>query len=46
MWPGVEPARGSYNQTYIEIMQSLVSLLAAKGIYSLVEVLPLLCFLL
>ncbi|KAJ3207915.1 hypothetical protein HDU67_007131 [Dinochytrium kinnereticum] len=37
MWPGVEPERGQYNQTYIDIMKNIVSMCNEKGIYVLLE---------
>lgn len=37
MWPGVEPQRGQVNQTYIEIMQTVVQKLRAAGIVTLLE---------
>lgn len=37
MWPGVEPVRGQYNQTYLQIMKGIADLCAKYGIYVLVE---------
>ncbi|KAJ3104943.1 hypothetical protein HDU97_008691 [Phlyctochytrium planicorne] len=37
MWPGVEPVRGEYNQTYLDIMKQIVSWCNDKGIYVLLE---------
>jgi len=37
MWPGVEPAKGYYNMTYINIMQEIVQTLANYGIYTLID---------
>lgn len=37
MWPGVEPQRGQVNQTYIEIIQTLVRKLHAAGLVTLLE---------
>ncbi|KAG0618715.1 hypothetical protein M758_4G087200 [Ceratodon purpureus] len=37
MWPGVEPQRGQVNQTYLEIMQTIVRKLHAAGIVTLLE---------
>lgn len=37
MWPGVEPQRGQVNQTYIEVMRTVVRKLHAAGIATLLE---------
>lgn len=37
MWPGVEPVRGQYNETYLAVIDKIVSLSAAQGIYSLFD---------
>ncbi|KAJ3114451.1 hypothetical protein HDU96_002071 [Phlyctochytrium bullatum] len=37
MWPGVEPVRGQYNQTYLDIMKDIVRMCNDKGIYVLLE---------
>eukprot|EP00746_Dinoflagellata_sp_MGD_P026988 gnl/MRDRNA2_/MRDRNA2_163583_c0_seq1.p1 gnl/MRDRNA2_/MRDRNA2_163583_c0~~gnl/MRDRNA2_/MRDRNA2_163583_c0_seq1.p1 ORF type:complete len:680 (+),score=90.93 gnl/MRDRNA2_/MRDRNA2_163583_c0_seq1:90-2129(+) len=37
MWPGVEPASGQYNQTYLQIMRRLVDDMYAHGIYTIVD---------
>ena len=37
MWPGVEPSRGVYNQTYIELIRQIASEAASYGIYTLAE---------
>lgn len=37
MWPGVEPSRGHFNFTYLNIMKSIVEKLHVAGIYSLLE---------
>lgn len=35
MWPGTEPQRGDYNQTYIQVMKGIVDALAKEGIYTI-----------
>ena len=37
MWPGLEPIRGKYNDTYMNVMQDIVSLSAKYGIYVLLD---------
>ncbi|PFX24960.1 endoglycoceramidase-like [Stylophora pistillata] len=37
MWPGLEPTRGKYNDTYMQVMQRIVSLSAKYGIYVLLD---------
>ncbi|EDO44690.1 predicted protein [Nematostella vectensis] len=37
MWPGVEPTRGKYNETYIEVIKKIVTLSAKYGIYVLLD---------
>jgi len=37
MWPGVEPAQGKYNTTYLGIMHKIVDDLYAKGIYTIID---------
>jgi endoglycosylceramidase len=37
MWPGIEYTRGSYNQTYLNIMKKIVDVAAMYGIYTLVD---------
>jgi endoglycosylceramidase len=37
MWPGVEPVRGQYNETYIQIMSKLVEDMSQYGIYTLID---------
>ncbi|KAG0226808.1 hypothetical protein BGW42_003347 [Actinomortierella wolfii] len=36
-WAGVEPVRGQYNQTYLDIMKNIVKKLEDNGIYTLVD---------
>lgn len=36
-WPGVEPTRGVYNETYLEVMRNLSAQAASYGIYTLAE---------
>ena len=36
MWPGVEPQKGNYNMTYLQIVQDLVRDLARAGIYTII----------
>ena len=37
MWPGVEIANGTYNQTYLDLALNLVNAAGAGGIYSLID---------
>mmetsp|Transcript_8442 Transcript_8442/g.23820 ORF Transcript_8442/g.23820 Transcript_8442/m.23820 type:complete len:539 (+) Transcript_8442:241-1857(+) len=37
MWPGVEPSRGQYNDTYLANMRGIADTLAAHGIYTIVD---------
>ena len=37
MWPGVSVAEGTYNYTYLETMNNLVSTLGSYGIYTIVD---------
>ncbi|KAF3908085.1 hypothetical protein ABW21_db0205750 [Orbilia brochopaga] len=36
-WAGVEPERGSYNQTYLDITHGIITKLQDNGIYTLVD---------
>ncbi|KAJ6256565.1 Endoglycoceramidase [Drechslerella dactyloides] len=36
-WAGVEPERGSYNQTYLDITYTIIKKLQDNGIYTLVD---------
>lgn len=37
MWPGLEQSRGKYNETYIQVMQKIVTLSEKYGIYVLLD---------
>eukprot|EP00931_Biecheleriopsis_adriatica_P023946 TRINITY_DN15012_c0_g1_i2.p1 TRINITY_DN15012_c0_g1~~TRINITY_DN15012_c0_g1_i2.p1 ORF type:complete len:685 (+),score=124.34 TRINITY_DN15012_c0_g1_i2:75-2129(+) len=37
MWPGYEPERGSYNETYLDEVDRIVRLAADHGIYTLLD---------
>jgi endoglycosylceramidase len=37
MWPGVEPKKGEFNETYLQLMRNTVELAGKYGIYTLVE---------
>ena len=37
MWPGVEPSAGSYNETYLDQIDKVVTLAAEHGIYTLLD---------
>ena len=37
MWPGLEPSRGKYNDTYMQVMQKIVTLSEKYGIYVLLD---------
>ena len=36
-WPGVEPARGSYNDTYLDELEAIVNDLGAAGMHTLLD---------
>lgn len=37
MWPGVEPQRGVYNESYLRIVRNIVEEAATYGIYILAD---------
>ncbi|EAL72387.1 hypothetical protein DDB_G0270074 [Dictyostelium discoideum AX4] len=37
MWPGVEPVKDEYNQTYLDVMSKLVSEMEDNEIYTLID---------
>ena len=37
MWPGVEPVRGSYNETYLAEIRKIVDLAYRYGIYTILD---------
>ncbi|KAI9332163.1 glycoside hydrolase superfamily [Zopfochytrium polystomum] len=37
MWPGVEPVRGQYNNTYLDVMKTIVQRCQDAGIYVLLD---------
>ena len=37
MWPGVEPQRGVYNESYLRIVRDIVEEAATYGIYILAD---------
>ncbi|KAI9332165.1 Endoglycoceramidase [Zopfochytrium polystomum] len=37
MWPGVEPVRGEYNTTYLDVMKTIVQRCQDAGIYVLLD---------
>ncbi|XP_064650980.1 endoglycoceramidase-like [Lineus longissimus] len=37
MWTGVEPSRGAYNQSYLNVMKAAVSSLEKYGMYALLD---------
>ncbi|KAI9205117.1 glycoside hydrolase superfamily [Polychytrium aggregatum] len=37
MWPGAEPERGTYNQTYFEVLKDIVEVCQRHGIYVLLD---------
>eukprot|EP00930_Biecheleria_cincta_P027287 TRINITY_DN19170_c0_g1_i1.p1 TRINITY_DN19170_c0_g1~~TRINITY_DN19170_c0_g1_i1.p1 ORF type:complete len:706 (+),score=118.20 TRINITY_DN19170_c0_g1_i1:281-2119(+) len=37
MWPGYEPVRGEYNETYLDEIERIVELAAAHGVYTLLD---------
>lgn len=37
MWPGVEPTRGQYNETYMDELEKIVTMAASYGIYTLLD---------
>jgi len=34
MWPGVEPERGEYNETYLDEVEKIIMSGAARGVYT------------
>jgi endoglycosylceramidase len=36
-WPGVEPVRGAYNYTYLNVLEKIVNDLGALGIYTILD---------
>lgn len=37
MWPGVEPTRGVYNETYLQVALNIVNRAVSYGIHSIVD---------
>ena len=37
MWPGVEPTRGKYNETYLDIVESIITRGEQYGLYFLID---------
>ncbi|EFA85830.1 hypothetical protein PPL_01061 [Heterostelium album PN500] len=37
MWPGVEPERGVFNQTYLEVIYNMVNQLGSAGIHTIID---------
>eukprot|EP00966_Prymnesium_polylepis_P268898 6212248-Prymnesium_polylepis.1 len=37
MWPGVEPLRGEYNETYLDEIDKIVTLAAQHGVYTFLD---------
>ncbi|EGG17200.1 hypothetical protein DFA_08187 [Cavenderia fasciculata] len=37
MWPGVEPERDEFNQTYVNVMKGIVDTLGDNGIYTIID---------
>ncbi|KAK3237149.1 hypothetical protein CYMTET_52756 [Cymbomonas tetramitiformis] len=37
MWPGIEPVRGQYNETYLSVLKSISEKAAAYGIYTILD---------
>eukprot|EP01133_Synstelium_polycarpum_P009144 gene9144-10727_t len=37
MWPGVEPERGVFNQTYLDVIKGMVDELGNAGIYTIID---------
>lgn len=37
MWPGVAPTNGTFNETYIDVMASIIKKLGSYGIYTIVD---------
>ncbi|KAJ3179996.1 hypothetical protein HK101_009992 [Irineochytrium annulatum] len=37
MWPGVEPVRGQYNMTYLDVMSNIVKMCEDAGIYVILD---------
>ncbi len=36
-WPGVEPTRGNYNETYLKILTDIVDLMEENSIFALLD---------
>ncbi|GAM27787.1 hypothetical protein SAMD00019534_109630, partial [Acytostelium subglobosum LB1] len=37
MWPGVEPEKGVFNQTYLDVIKGMVNQLGDAGIYAIID---------
>ena len=37
MWPGVEPTKGAYNETYFDELENIIRSLEQRGIYALLD---------
>ena len=37
MWPGIEPVKGQYNETYISLIKTIAEEAANYGIYTLLD---------
>ena len=37
MWPGVEPERGEYNETYLDLVEDITQRAARYGVYTLLD---------
>jgi hypothetical protein len=37
MWPGLEPSRGEYNESYLDEVDTIVKAAAAHGVYTLLD---------
>ena len=38
MWSGVEPELGVYNETYIDVVKSILANMEANGIHAIIDV--------
>ena len=37
MWPGIEPSRNQYNETYLSILKNITETAAKYGVYTLLD---------
>lgn len=37
MWPGLEPTRGDYNETYLDVLDAIITMGAEHGVYTMLD---------